>query len=620
MKKAQDYFNALNHDYLRVHKAKEELFWQNYMGTGDENVSADFAAAETAHKRFISESRRLGELREHIASLEKLTLDEEGKALLQGLQGWYRFFDCNTIEDPQAQALLDEIIQAESALFAKRKAYRLTHINAKGERVNASLGELLTNQANNENEAYRRSSQTALRELEEWLLHNGFPELVGLRNRFARQLGYRNYFDYKVNKTERMTPEQLFAILDRFEEQTREGNVRSLNELVARKGDGALLPWNIRFASAGDVTRQLDPYFPFADSLRRWIDSFKRLHIDFQGAEMQLDLLVREGKYENGFMHSPVPTFYDNGDWVSGVINFTSLAKPDQVGSGSSGLNTLFHEGGHAAHFANIRQNAPCFSQEFPPTSMAYAETQSMFCDSLLEDADWLKRYAKNAQGESVPDTLIHDSIAARQPMRAFNERHILLVPYFEWQLYQWPDEKRTPEAILALARDVETHILGVTGSPRPTMAIPHLLSMESACSYQGYLLALMAVEQTRAFFLKRDGYLTDNPAIGPDLAKHYWTPGNSISHDETLRNLTGEGFNPDYLAEACNQTVAAAWEEAQQTMKAAAQREQPAADFDLNAHIRVVDGKRVLADSADGDEAMCQDFADFVQQTYFHK
>lgn len=620
MQKAQDYFNALNHDYLSVHKAKENLFWQNYMGTGDENVSAEFSAAESAYKRFISEPRRLGELRELIAGLEKQTLDDGGKALLHGLQGWYRFFDCNAIEDPKAQVLLDEIIQAESALYAKRKQHRLTHINAKGERVNASLGELLTNQANNENETYRRSSQIALRELEEWLLHNGFPELIGLRNRFARQLGFRNYFDYKVNKTERMTPEQLFTILDRFEEQTRAGNVRSLNELVAREGDAALLPWNIRFASAGDVTRQLDPYFPFADSLRRWLDSFKRLNIGFNGAQMQLDLLVREGKYENGFMHSPVPAFYDNGQWVPGVINFTSLAKPDQVGSGASGLNTLFHEGGHAAHFANIRQNAPCFSQEFPPTSMAYAETQSMFCDSLLEDADWLKRYAKNAQGEPVPDTLIHDSIAARQPMRAFNERHILLVPYFEWQLYQWPDEKRTPQAMLALARDVETHILGVTGSPRPTLAIPHLLSMDSACSYQGYLLALMAVEQTRAFFLKRDGYLTDNPAIGPDLAKHYWTPGNSISHDDTLRSLTGEGFNPDYLAQACNQTVAVAWEEAQDTIELAAKREQPVADFDLNVHIRVVDGSRVLADSADGDEAMCQDFADFVEQTYLGK
>ncbi len=620
MKQAQDYFNALNRDYLNVHQDKENLFWQHYMGTGDENVSDAFSAAETAYKRFIAEPSRPKEIRDAIAAAEKAPAGEARDALLHGLRGWLSFFDCNVIEDPKAQALMDEIIQAESVLFGKRKQYRMTHINSKGERVNASLGELLTNQANNENEAYRRSSQNALRELEEWLLHNGLPQLIGLRNRFARQLGYRNYFDYKVNKTERMTPEQLFAILDRFEEQTRESNTRSLNELVAREGDAALLPWNIRFASAGDVTRQLDPYFPFADSLRRWIDSFKRLNIGFNGAEMQLDLLVREGKYENGFMHGPVPPFYDNGKWVPAVINFTSLAKPDQIGSGASGLNTLFHEGGHAAHFANIRQNAPCFSQEFPPTSMAYAETQSMFCDSLLDDADWLKRYAKNTAAEPVPDELIHASIEARQPMRSFNERHILLVPYFEWQLYQWPDEKRTPEAMIALARDVETHILGVTGSPRPTLAIPHLLSMESACSYQGYLLAMMAVEQTRAFFLKRDGYLTDNPAIGPDLAKHYWTPGNSVSHDDTLRSLTGEGFNPDYLAQACNQTIEAAWQDAKQTIEKASAREQPAADFDLNVHIRVVDGSLILADSADGDDAMCQDFADFVEQNYGSK
>ncbi len=59
--------------------------------------------------------------------------------------------------------------------------------------------------------------------------------------------------------------------------------------------------------------------------------------------------------------------------------------------------------------------------------------------------------------------------------------------------------------------------------SPRPLLAIPHLLNQESACAYHGYLLALMAVEQTRAYFLKRDGYLTDNPRIGPDLAAHYW-------------------------------------------------------------------------------------------------
>ncbi|MEI7353861.1 M3 family metallopeptidase [Pectobacterium versatile] len=617
MQQVADYFNALNRDYLAVHQAKEELFWQLYMGTGNDEVSERFSAAESAYKRFISQPQRLAELRTHLATLENSPPDEQQQALSHGLQGWYRFFDCNVIEDPQAQALMDEIITAESALYAKRKSYEMTHLDAKGERVSASLGELLTNQTTNDTEAYRQSSQQALRDLEQWLLQNGFPELISLRNRFARQMGYRNYFDYKVNKTERMTPEQLFAILDPFEEQTREANTRSLKNLADEKGEDALQPWNIRYASAGDVTRQLDPYFPFSASLERWINSFKRLRIGFNGAEMQLDLLVRKGKYENGFMHGPVPPFVQEGKWVPARINFTSLAKPDQIGSGASGINTLFHEGGHAAHFANIRQNAPCFSQEFPPTSMAYAETQSMFCDSLLGDADWLKRYAKNAQGETIPDELIRADISTQQPMRAFSERHILLVPYFEWQLYSWDDEARTPEAMTQLARDTEQRILGISGSPRPTLAIPHLLSMESACSYQGYLLALMAVEQTRSYFLQRDGYLTDNPAIGPDLAQHYWHPGNSVSHDDTLRSLTGEGFNPAYLAQACNLTVDEAWQQAEGMMTQAAGRPQPAADFDLSARIRVVDGSRVLADNEQSDEKMCEDFAAFIEREY---
>lgn len=331
MQQALDYFNQLNQDYLDVHRAKEDLFWQNYMGTGGDEVSARFSAAESAYKRFIGEPRRLAEIRRLLAGLEILPQDAQRDALQHGLNGWLRFFDCNAIEDAQAQTLLDQIISAEADLYTRRKANPVSHLNAAGQRVNASLGELLTNQATNENEDCRRSSQDALRELEQWLLHNGLPELISLRNRFARQMGFRNYFDYKVNKTERMTPEQLFAILDRFEQQTREANSRSLQQLAAEKGAQALEPWNLRYASAGDVTRQLDPYFPFAQSLERWINSFKRLHIGFRGAQMDLDLLVRPGKYENGFMHGPVPPFIQQGKWLPARINFY---QPGAAGSG----------------------------------------------------------------------------------------------------------------------------------------------------------------------------------------------------------------------------------------------------------------------------------------------
>ena len=362
--------------------------------------------------------------------------------------------------------------------------------------------------------------------------------------------------------------------------------------------------------------RDLDPYVPFSKSLRRWVESFGRLNIEYSGAELTLDLLDRKGKYPNGFCHGPIPSFYNQGEWVAAQVNFTSNAKPDQVGSGYDGINTLFHEGGHAAHFANVKMNAPCFSQEFAPTSMAYAETQSMFCDSLLTDADWLKQYALDAEGNPVPDEIIQAMINSRQPFKAYEERSILVVPYFERALYQLSDEELTPERITKLARDCEKQILGLECSPRPLMAIPHLLSDEAACAYHGYLLAHMAVYQTRAYFLDKFGYLTDNPEIGPLLAKHYWHAGNHLSHNETIVSLTGEGFNAKYLADVCNLSPEQAWE-VQQKKIASLQTRERAPVASLNASIKVVDGSKELASNSVSDEQMCEQFEHYIQETY---
>ena len=126
-----------------------------------------------------------------------------------------------------------------------------------------------------------------------------------------------------------------------------------------------------------------------------------------------------------------------------------------------------------------------------------------MFCDSLLSDADWLMRYASDAgRASAIPPALILERIASSQPMRAFDARSIAVVPYFESALYQMSERRpRRRTRVLALARETEVRVLGVE-SPRPLLAIPHLLNQESAASYQGYLLAYMAVSQTRAHFL----------------------------------------------------------------------------------------------------------------------
>ncbi|WP_219598332.1 M3 family metallopeptidase [Aeromonas salmonicida] len=602
---ARNYLNQLNADYLQVHRRKEDLFWSTYMGTSDDQ--AGFTAAEQAYKAFCANPARLPELREMLARAEEADLK-------RGLGGWIAFFECNVIEDPAAAALMDELVAAEAALFARRRELKLSLLDEQGQQVAGSLPAASTSLAASPNEAVRQSALAMFHTLEQWVVDNGFLEVVAIRNRFARAMGYCDYFDYKVRKNEQMSPEQLFAVLDDFIARTEQREQQSLAELKSAKGEAALLPHNLRYFVSGDVTRQLDPYVPFSRALKDWVESFRRLGIQYRDATLTLDLLTREGKYENGFCHGPVPSFWQEDKWVPAVVNFTSLANPAQVGSGWSGLNTLFHEGGHAAHFANVTGNAPCFSQEFPPTSMAYAETQSMFCDSLLDDADWLKRYARNAAGEVIPDDLIKAMIAARQPFRAFNERQIALVSYFERDLYAMEESDRTPDAVLALARQWERKILG-TESPRPLLAIPHLLNQESACAYHGYLLALMAVEQTRAYFLQRDGYLTDNSRIGPDLAAHYWGPGNGMTHDETLRSLTGEGFSAVPLAEVCNQSVADAWAQAQACMAAAQQRPPAGEGAPLNARIRVVHGSELIADNSESEARMLADFEGWIRR-----
>jgi len=612
--KPTDYFAQLNQDYLALAAPKEDLFWTTFMGTSDDHAAR--AAAEKAYNHFISNPERIAELRQQIVAAEREPDSDAREALLHGLRGWLKFFEVNAIEQSDARTMEAELVQDDSDLFEKRKTLELHYTGADGSPVEASTLVLSTNLVSADDEGVRKSSHQGLLDLERWVVDNGFIDMVKRRNAFARAQGYRNYFDFKVSKEERMSPEQLFGILDEFEALTREAQDRGWAQLVEAHGDKALQPHNLKYYMRGDVSQQLDPYLPFSRSLQRWVESFGRMGVSFRDATLTLDLLDRKGKYENGFMHAPRVAWEQDGRWSPAVINFTSNANPDQVGSGDDGLNTLFHEGGHAAHFANITQNAPCFSQEFPPTAMSYAETQSMFFDSLLGDADWLRLYARNRAGEPVPGALIRKRIESSQPYSAYGERGILVVPYFEWALYSMDEDDMTGDALIALARDWERRIFGLDCAPRPLLAIPHLLSQSSACSYQGYLLANMAVYQTRSWFLEEFGYITDNPQVGPLLSQHYWAPGNSVSHNDTLLSLTGEGFSGRHLAAHCNQTVEQAWQEAVSMMEDASRRTQPEIQS-LQASIRVVHGEELIADNSESDAKLFADFQSWIERHY---
>ena len=366
----------------------------------------------------------------------------------------------------------------ESRQQKERAGLRLRYSDAAGNEHPASTNVLSTNLVTSTDEVVRKSSHDALLELERWVLDHGLLEQVKTRNAFARALGFSDYFAYKVRTNEDMSVSELFAVLDEFEALTKDRCFNELARLSREKGPDSVLGHNLRYATRGDAERAMDPYVPFERALEVWARSFHRLGIRYRGASLTLDLLDRPGKYENGFMHGPVPCHLRGGAWTPARINFTSNATPNLVGSGQTGLQTLFHEGGHAAHFSNVIQGSPCFSQEYAPTSMALAETQSMFCDSMLGDADWIATYARDREGNAPPAEVIRALVVAKHPFQAFTERSILLVPVFERQLYALPESELVPERVHALARECETkdprRLAGA--APRPRDPAPRRL------------------------------------------------------------------------------------------------------------------------------------------------
>jgi hypothetical protein len=57
---------------------------------------------------------------------------------------------------------------------------------------------------------------------------------------------------------------------------------------------------------------------------------------------------------------------------------------------------------------------------------------------------------------------------------------------HFKKALYELPEDQVMAENIQSLADEIERTIQGGF-SPRPTLSVPHIVSDEASCYYQGY-------------------------------------------------------------------------------------------------------------------------------------
>jgi hypothetical protein len=185
---------------------------------------------------FLADEGKLAKTREF---LKVVPADSSEAKTLKMLE---RTFKCYIMESEEAKILRAEATKIEGGLEAARNTLTLgATIDGKFEEM-SSVG--LRNKVRvDPDENTRKACYEGLTKIGDFVTENGFVELVKVRNRMAKKLGFLDFYDYKVTNAEGFGKVALFEILDTLEAGTRPIMESARKTFASEKGgESALSP------------------------------------------------------------------------------------------------------------------------------------------------------------------------------------------------------------------------------------------------------------------------------------------------------------------------------------------------------------------------------------------
>jgi hypothetical protein len=591
----------LDEAYLALHVAYETAFWREYMGTPHDGLPfVESLAALDAFRGDPEHARRIS---------EALDAPDLADADRSALEAWEKYFALYSYS-AESLAIKERIAEIESRVNVEQSHYR-------GGYADPDTGEWISMPVNSVNMLIRTSPDERIRQAAHesmeiyavaWI--GELAELVALRNELARTMGYGNYYDMQARRYEGVPAETIFGIFDRVRERLSPtyDEIRT----IALREPSVLKPWNFVARFSGEAERAIDPYFPMEASIDRWLRSMRGLGVDFSGGNVTMDLVDRPGKHRGGFCHWPVPVHYAEGQRRPATAEFSCNALPNALGSGSDTVMTLFHEGGHAAHMLACEHPIAPLNTEYPPTSVAWAETQSMWFDGLIDSLAWRARYARDRDDAAYPEELHREILRAGSPLRGHDLLRIAGIVELERRLYT--SESVDEASIERIAREVWQQVTPCDESSNRLLSIPHIYALESSCYYHGYGLALMGVAMLDRTFLERYGYRTDCPRIAADL-REGWQHGGALDFFGGIELVAGRPFSPDDYIDGILADADTRFAREKAELDALADVPMPELPDDLSAVMRVENGTEIVAESSRGLRAMEANFRAWTRE-----
>ncbi len=369
-------------------------------------------------------------------------------------------------------------------------------------------------------------------------------ELVKLRNKAAKQLGYENYYVMSL-ETDEQSADEVIAIFDNLKQLTDEPFRQMKNELDAslakrfRVKTKELMPWHYANPFFQEVSEygevDLDKYFKGKNIEEISRSFFTGIELPVDDILKNSDLYPRDKKYQHAFCNDI--------DRLGDVRIMCNLS--DNL----YWMDTQLHELGHAVYSKYVNKDLPFLIRTDAHTFMTEAIAQIMGRQAY--NVDWLQAMVGISEKEKP---LLQKALRDNQriSMLAFSRWSQVMVR-FERALYQDPDQN-----LNKLWWDLVEEYQFVTRPEKrnePDWAAKIHVA-QYPCYYHNYQLGELAASQILSAIIrdvvKQETFseisFAAKPEIGKFLKEKIFFPGSSYYWNDLLKHSTGEGLTPKYF------------------------------------------------------------------------
>ncbi len=367
-------------------------------------------------------------------------------------------------------------------------------------------------------------------------------DIVNLRLRMARLLGYDNYAAYVLEERMARTPEGVNSFLEELLGESKPAAQREYKEVQAfarRLGaDFDLQRWDWSYYSEklknekfSFTDEMIKPYFrlekveegvmALADSLygitfqadatipvyHKDVKAY-RVH-DGDGrylALLYVDYFPRESKQGGAWMTNYLEQYKMDGNdvrpHVSLVFNFTKPTETKPSLLTYDEVRTFLHEFGHALH--SIFSECAYISLSGTNVYRDFVELPSQIMENWAEQKEWLSRVAVHYEtGEKMPDDLLDNILASRNFLNGYAFMRQISFGLDDMAWHTMRDSLSQSVGDFELAAMAPAEILPAVPGCSFSTGFSHIFSGGYAAGYYGYKWAEVLDADAFSLFLE---------------------------------------------------------------------------------------------------------------------